>query len=217
MNWAAYLDQSELPPRPDPKTGLPRPPHAPAFSHVTKPKDSDPGRDRDPAIAPMPPPGQGPVLAWFKSNSRSALLTAAWSLPIFVLGITLLQGFSARWMAYWSPWLVVVLGITGVYFSRRGTQCAAGADWLRRRKSWVRTYEIVKVTAHAYSNAVQLHLTDQDGRKVEISGSDLQENRDIWDLVYNGILHSVIASQAQTNGLLHQALNVPYPKSDEGA
>jgi hypothetical protein len=33
----------------------------------------------------------------------------------------------------------------------------------------------------------------------------------MWDLVYNGILHSVIAGGAETNGQLHRYMRVPYP------
>ena len=33
----------------------------------------------------------------------------------------------------------------------------------------------------------------------------------MWDLVYNGLLHSVIAGEAKTNGMVHSALRVPRP------
>lgn len=38
----------------------------------------------------------------------------------------------------------------------------------------------------------------------------------MWDLAYNGILHSVIAGGAETNGRLHAALAVPRPYPARG-
>jgi hypothetical protein len=46
---------------------------------------------------------------------------------------------------------------------------------------------------------------------LSVSLSLLEEDRMLWDLVYNGILHSVIAGQAETNGRLHLHLRLPYP------
>ena len=58
-----YLRADELPARPDPGTGFPRPPHAPGWVRVRRSRSSD--RDRKPS----PPPGQGPVVAWYTGNS----------------------------------------------------------------------------------------------------------------------------------------------------
>ena len=38
-----------------------------------------------------------------------------------------------------------------------------------------------------------------------------QGDRGVWDLGYNGILHSVIAAGARTDRQLHLVLHVPYP------
>ena len=34
----------------------------------------------------------------------------------------------------------------------------------------------------------------------------------VWDVVYNGILYSLITGVAKTNPMLHRALRLPYPK-----
>jgi hypothetical protein len=210
----SYLAITELPARPDPQTGEPRPPHAPASTSSGHPDK----RDRiDPSKAPAPPDGQGPVLAWYKSSRRGAFKVAAVALLLlFPVMITIMQGFSIAWMRIWQVWLVIVIGCVLIYSARRSVECSSGADWLRRKKGWVKLYQLTKVTAHWRSNAVHLDLKDRDNRELQIRVSDIQENRLMWDLVYNGILHSVIAGGAETNGRLHAAIQVPrpYPERD---
>jgi len=46
--------------------------------------------------------------------------------------------------------------------------------------------------------------------KIEV----LHGDRTIWDLVYNGILYSVIAGGARTNNRLHLDVHVPRPPVD---
>lgn len=206
----SYLRVAELPARPDPWTGQPRPPHAPGFAGSDRPDKRD--RITDPAKAPAAPEGQGPVLAWYKSSRRGAFKVSAVALLVLCpLGVTIDQGFSVAWMRVWQAWLVLVVGCVLIYFARRSVQCSAGADWLRRKNGWVKLYELIKVTAHRGSNTLYLHLKDHDGRELQIKVDDLQENRLMWDLVYNGLLHSVIDRGAQTNGRLHAALAVPRP------
>lgn len=210
MTNRPYLTAEELPPKPDPDTGEPRPPRAPGL--VDKKKSAEEeirGRVTDPAKAPAPPEGEGPLLAWYKSSRRAALLVTAWGLPLLVVGVTLLQGFSIEWMKFWQLWALIVLFLAGLYSLQRTVVCSAGAEWLKVGKTWVRLYELVEVKAKHRSNAIHLDFKDGGGREVMVEVDDLQGNRDVWDLVYNGILHSVIAGEAKTNGLVHSALDVP--------
>ncbi|MGH3914378.1 MAG: hypothetical protein ACRDTC_13395 [Pseudonocardiaceae bacterium] len=80
----------------------------------------------------------------------------------------------------------------------------------------MRTYELTRVTAHSRINSIHLCLVDQGGRRIRISNHDLQEDRRVWDLVRKGIVHSVIAEGAETNGLLHRAFNIPRPTPGSG-
>ncbi len=209
-----FLTAAELPPRPASATGEPRPPRAPGFHKEEKPaKELD--RDRRLSKKPTPPTGQGPVLEWYKSSRRAALIASLIGFVIVVVLLTLVQGGDIAWMSIWYVWLIVLLSAVGVYTSSRSVECSAGAEWLQQGKTWVRLYELTEVKARARSNAIHLDLTDSDGRWVKINSSDIQEDRDMWDLVYNGILHSVIAGGATTNGMLHSALKIPRPAPTE--
>ena len=212
----AYLSASELPPKPDPVTGEPRPPRAPRYSRKKRPKERDRDRITDPAQAPSPPEGQGPVLAWYKPSRRMTWGVGVTSFALITVGITLMQGLDVRWMSIWYVWLIVLVGSLLIAGTVPRSSCSVGAEWLQRHGGgWVRLYELKKITAHYRSNAVHLDFEDRDGRVVQISLSDLQRDRDIWDLVYNGILHSVIAGGADTNGRLHSALDVPRPRPED--
>ncbi|MBK0867418.1 hypothetical protein INP57_11405 [Saccharopolyspora sp. HNM0986] len=166
--------------------------------------------------APAAPEGEGPLLAWFKSSRWRALQLTAWGVPIFLLGVTILQGFSIEWMKFWQLWALILLFLAGLYGLQRKVECAVGAEWLKVGKTWVRLYELVEVKAKHRSNAIYLDFEDSSGRWVMVRAHDLQGSRDLWDLVYNGILHSVIANGAATNGLVHKAFKVPHadPRSD---
>lgn len=208
-----YLTVSELPLRPDLQTGEPRPPRAPGFIGAVKSDKQN--RITDPAQAPTPPPGKGPVLAWYKSSRRGAFLVA---LSVFVLGtvgIYFAQGMSTRWMTVWPVWLVILALSSAAYFTQRRIEISVGADWLQARGHWICVYELVEITLRYQGQNYWIKFKDRDGRAIELSVRNIQEDRDVWDLVYNGILHSVIAGEAETNGRLHAILEVPrpYPKS----
>jgi len=212
MTDNAFLAAEDLPPKPDRETGQPRPPRAPGLLFKQK-SEAVEARERvnDPGRAPASPEGEGPVLAWYKSSQRRALRMAAWGVPVFIVGVTLLQGFSVEWMKFWQVWLVVLLFIVGLYYLERKVECAAGAEWLKVGKTWVRLYELVQVKAKHRSNALHLDFEDSAGRWVMVRAQDLQRSRELWDLVYNGVLHSVIAGGAKTNGLVHKVFEVPQP------
>jgi hypothetical protein len=143
-----YLSVADLPPRPGLSTGLPRPPRAPGFIGPEIPLERDSSRERDPASAPSPPPGQSPVVVWYRKSRRGALIAVV-TLGLLVAGVaTLTRGTS--WMTVWGAWAVFVIFLVAVYFFFRGGRYSAGADWVARGKKWVRVYELVKVTCHTY-------------------------------------------------------------------
>ena len=218
MTDRRFLAVGELPPKPDRDTGDPRPPRAPGFLYKEKSaEEENRGRVTDPDKVPAPPDGEGPLLAWFKASRRRALLVTAWGLLLYPLGVTVLQGISIEWMSYWQPWAVLPFLLLAVYFAQRTVVCAAGAEWLKVGNAWVRLYELVEIKAKHRSNAIHLDFKDSAGRSVMVQAQDLQGSRDLWDLVYNGILHSVIANGAATNGLVHKAFKVPHPDPRSGS
>ena len=211
-----YLGVEELPARPDPETGLPRPPRAPWFIGSDRPYREDSNRERAPARAPSPPPGQGPVLAWYRQSRSGALIGAV----MFggLIGALLAITRNIDWVKLWGVWVVLILGMALMYSILRGDRFSAGAEWMASKGRWVRTYELVEVTAHTSGTGVYVTLKDSGGREVEYKFTDLGgSDRLLFDLTYNGILHSVIAGGAQTNQLLHRTLKLPYPESARSA
>lgn len=217
MSGVRYLGMDGLPQRPDPATGLPRPPHAPGRTTRSTSKRS---ADRDDALgeAPTAPPGEGPVLAWYRSSRSYAVQVGIIGFVVAALLLSARDGFQFHWVKYWWAWavLVVIAFLVGLT-QRRGTECATGVEWVRGRKTWVRTYDLVKVKLSLGIGQWSLNMQDRDGRSLSLPVSALQQDRLMWDLVYNGVLHSVIAGGAATNGQLHRYLRVPYPSPYDAA
>jgi hypothetical protein len=204
-----------LPPKPEPETGLPRPPHAPALYTNRTPPELD--RDRESRLSrkPQPPPGQGPVLAWYRASWYGTLTTGLVGLLILIIGIaiiSLLKGVGVRMLGAWYIWVLVILGSVGIAASTRKDWCAVGADWLMHQKAWVLTYELTEIKTRGISNTIYVYLTDKDGRKVDASINILQKDRLVWDLLYNGMLHSV-AKGAALKGTARSALGLKEPAS----
>jgi hypothetical protein len=89
---------------------------------------------------------------------------------------------------------------------------SAGADWVQwhERENWyqlpwckpyhLKTYRLTQIEGHVAGVNWHLRLWDEDGRSRDCPWVELQPDRRIWDLVYNGILHSVAAG-AEINSL----------------
>lgn len=156
--------------------------------------------------APGAPPGQGPTLAWFEPSTRSLVVGAVAAFVFMAVGVTFAQGPGVAWMSYWQPWLVIV-ALTALFVAaRRRTAVTAGEGWVQRHGAWVRTYELVRVTAHPWVGSVRLHLMDQAGRHLRISQLNLLQSPHVWALVFAGIAASISSGGAQTNGLLRRVL-----------
>jgi hypothetical protein len=219
MGQAHHLRVEELPPRPDLSTGLPRPPRAPGFIGIDVPVEDSVIRERDQALAPIPPPGQSPVLAWYRASSRGSVISAVMVVLLAAVILTFNRG--TGWLVhakYWGVWAIFATSLVGVYFLSRSERFSAGADWVARGSKWVKVYDLVKVTCHSYPYwGAGVCMRDSGGRKLRYRFSDLSSDRLLWDLAYNGILHSVIAGGAETNWMLRKSLALPYPEPGEGS
>lgn len=58
---------------------------------------------------------------------------------------------------------------------------------------------------------MHLDLKDSGNRSLQVRVDELQEDRDLWDLVYNGLLHSTVVNGAKINHAVHSRLKVPEP------
>ncbi|HEX3782809.1 MAG TPA: hypothetical protein VHX38_24355 [Pseudonocardiaceae bacterium] len=209
-----------LPPRPDPGTGLPRPPHAPGFAGDPRAKAADWETVGRLTKVPGPPPDCGRPLVWYRVSWRTTLRTAAVVVIVLALvtGIVSLTrtGDLAVFTLVPAGLGIVITALQAALPVRRD-RCAVGADWLSYRGAWVKTYELAEITtrtdgdgSHGGSGGVLLSLTDTDGRTIETGFASLQQDRRVWDYLYNGIRHSV-ASGAQLRGSAQQYFLVGLP------
>lgn len=190
---------AHLPPKPDASTGEPRPPRAPIHG-----KSSDRAHSRT-ALTPRPPRNCGPTLESYVVSNTTAWSGGISMIVLFVVFFTIFYGLS--WMSIWWTWLLILGSAGAIVFTIHGTFCAAGADWLRTRNGWVNTYELTKIEMHLNGTSLDLFLKDSSGRGTNNQIADLQANRKLWDLVYNGLKHSVV-NGAQVNGYARGALNL---------
>ncbi|RZS36975.1 hypothetical protein EV193_106210 [Herbihabitans rhizosphaerae] len=94
------------------------------------------------------------------------------------------------WTGHWLLWLLLAgAGWLG-YASGHYHVMSAGADWFRDGQ-FIKTYELTSVRISGYAGGWNLILKDKDGREATTHYARLQSNPRLWDLVYNGILHSI--------------------------
>ncbi|MPY79722.1 MAG: hypothetical protein GEV04_14865 [Actinophytocola sp.] len=180
-------------PKPDSVTGQPRPPQAPVEASW---KPYDKATDIDPDD---PPPGKGPALEWFADAKRTMWGAAGF---LFLLGVIFLsvKDGGIDWMGVWWLWLILVVFTSPLLLVRRGTRMTVGADWLRLAgDQWVDTYRLSTIRVTTGFGTYHLELTDAAGNKADTQVWYLQKNRKLWDLLYNGILHSIVHHGADVN------------------
>lgn len=201
------MNTSQLPPRPDPRTGEPRPPEAPIDGRRRMGEQDENGLNKIPSA----PPGRGPVLEWFVPSRSSSWITA---LVIPVIGFALLTfwdtGFG--WMKAWYLWAILLAPIPYMFWQDSGSRVSAGADWVSCFEGrYLRTYELTKVKMSVGGTGRWLDLEDGQGGALYINAAELQRNPKVWDLVYLGILYSVHEGGAETNKLARRHLQLDNP------
>lgn len=185
----------ELPARPDRETGEPRPPKAPLGNPSKEQR-----KPWNPRKVPQPPEGKGPALEWDYNNARDKRWTFGIVLVLIVAFLMVRGALSADssvfgWVEHWQVWAVLVAG--GLLMAMgRSQDIAAGSDWFMRHKAFVNTYELTSVTTEKNWSNGQVVLKDSDDNQATINLMLLKQP--LWDLVYNGIQHSV-ANGAEVN------------------
>lgn len=178
----------ELPPKPDPDTGEPRPPRAPV------PARHEATRTNRTRRKPEPPDGRGPtlVLAHYREQARYPLLHALKAATTFaVLLLLISSGFTV------TEWFV--LPVAGLHFvgyllffgQRELVSC--GAEWVQHNHHWIRgTYEISRVDYAYDSRGEQPRLVlDKHVHRLNIPVDILYSNQELWDYVHLALRHSV--------------------------
>jgi hypothetical protein len=153
--------------------------------------DNDPDRDTKISDKPEPPPGQGPVLAWYRNSKHRARRLAIYGTIAVMVLLYFAEGFNVRVFEIWWEWLLAIGAGVGIYFSTKAEWCSAGADWFSFQKSWAKTYELTEIKTRYLGGTTIVYLTDADGHKIDAPLNVIQEDRLIWDLLYNGVRHSI--------------------------
>ncbi|RZS44291.1 hypothetical protein EV193_101166 [Herbihabitans rhizosphaerae] len=104
----------------------------------------------------------------------------------------ILKDWGFAWMIEMrSLWIAVVLMGGLGYLAASSFEMSAGSDWYREHDNYVKIYELTTVEVTKRVGSWGLKLVDKNGRSVEPGLTAAQLNPKLWDLVYNGILHSV--------------------------
>src|SRR5699024_5510752 len=111
-----------------------------------------------------------------------------------------LKDWGIGWMATWWLWLFVVAPVVWMAATTWEYGISAGADWLAVKKGYVDTYNLTEVKLEGAGAGLSWRLTlkDRKGTEFFLGLANLQSNRDLWDLVFNGIVYSV-GRGAKTN------------------
>lgn len=191
-----------LPPKPDPNTGEPRPPKAPTYGRAGL-ENASQGK------APSPPRGCSPTLEWHVESNASQLVAS------IIVGLLMMAVFfvakGTSWVGIWWIWALIIITPAIPYWGLRGTFYAAGSDWLRTKHGWVNTYDLILIRLDITTKVV-LTLQDSTKRGVSVDITGVQINRRIWNLVYNGMLHSIANGTAtDVNSYAKKVLKLPSP------
>ncbi len=161
------------------------------------------------------------MLDWYR-HGRAQLITAVllgFGAPASVLGYNLFvsgEGFTffTRPQPTDGSWLFLValpfVGAFLLYNSFNRAFVAAGAGWVAHNTGWVRTYELVQVKIEIDTQPYLL-LLDRDLRVTRPPLREIQQNRELWDLVHNGILHSFQERHVHTNQVARRILHLHAP------
>ncbi len=190
---------------PDLDTGEPRPPAAPrgesTANAMTRP---GPMRGRHPGI----PEELGPVLEWSLPSNRDRWLISGGMVTLLVVYLTVVNG--VEWITMWPVWLFVAAVVPFIFWRFGGEWFAAGAVWAQVGKSWVNTYELVEIKFSVDGLNRVLRLKDSSGREIySFRLRNMQANPRMWDLVYNGILHSLASGNCEITPKARKVLMLP--------
>ena len=187
---------------PNPTTGEPRPPTAhrgEARAHwVTMPGDLEK------SVVPLE---HGPALEAFEEPRGTKVLQAWMLFAIFLLVFVVpFRGFG--WADLWFPWFVI-LGLPLLHYRKSlGDRVLAGARWVQQRDQWISTYEITKIRSTTVGLNRASKIEDVHGNKLILVLRDAQMNPLLWNLVYNGIAHSVAYGNCDISKAARRILKV---------
>ncbi|WP_235871134.1 hypothetical protein [Rhodococcus spongiicola] len=138
-------------------------------------------------------------------------------MPAILLAFFTVTTGGFDWVDDWFPWIWT--GLTGAFMYWRTGQewMAVGAVWVQEGPKWVNTYELVRIRFSVDGLRRVLRLQDASGREIHsFSLRNVQSNPLMWDLVYNGILHSVASGNCDISRKARKVLQIPPSLVREG-
>lgn len=190
-------------PIPDAYTGKPRPPTAPRSESTSRrvtPLD-------DNGIDVVAPREMGPPLEWCVESKRTNLLGAGFIFSLAIIAFIIpYRGFD--WVSDWFPWCFAAVMTALFYRKISKDQVVAGARWVQQRDQWVSTYELTKIRSTNVGLKRASSIQDVHGNKFVLVLRDAQQNPLLWDLVYNGIVHSVTSGNCDISKAARRILEV---------
>lgn len=148
---------------------------------------------------------------WQSESKHGKVYRFIGSLLVVIVGmsvITAVRGLGALWWAsHWQIWAILVVGTLLMTAPFTFITLSAGPDWFqwiyRRygglfgRKKFIDLYDLRKIDVTPGVVTYELLLADAND-SIGLPLSEWQCDRRMWDLVYNGILHSA-AQGAKVN------------------
>ncbi len=112
-------------------------------------------------------------------------------------------------LGYWQIWIIILVFAYLASGPLDYQTTSAGADWIkwdynkrwyqrRARSNHLKIYELTRIEGYFAGGMLHIRFEDHEGRGADRQVGDLQRDRRIWDLFYNGLLHSV-ANGAEIN------------------
>lgn len=184
--------KSLMPDQPAPKPdhdGTPAPPPAPIWRTPFKRKWGD----TPPKKMPTPPEDHGQVLCYYNESSRRNIWNGiVVGLVIFFVPMLLVGDSLVTYVEMiWPPVLGVATAVLFILvFSE--SNFVVGSDWIGSGRRWVDTYDLVKICVSGGADAGRTFwITDSKGRRVNFDADRICSKPKMWNLVYNGMAHSV--------------------------
>ncbi|CCQ15576.1 putative uncharacterized protein [Rhodococcus sp. AW25M09] len=116
--------------------------------------------------------------------------------------------WSFEWIwDWWPPCMVFGLPLLQ-YRKSLGDRVLAGARWVQQRDKWISTYEITKIRSTTVGLNRASKIEDVHGNKLILVLRDAQMNPLLWNLVYNGIAHSVANGNCDISKAARRILKV---------
>lgn len=154
-----------------------------------------------------PPSEWGVALEWFSKRRGDIFQGSVGFFVLCLAAVTFMRG-GFDWVTDWFPWCFSGGLSLLVYFDARRDRVLAGSQWVQTGKKWVSIYELTRIRSTNVGLQRAMKLEDCHGHKLVLVLRHAQKNTKLWDLVYNGIVHSVASGDCDISKAARRILKV---------